>query len=114
VMARNQALVTAGRRVLCAALGVKAPCPEGMLGSLAAVRLPDAEGPARSFLSTDPLQDVLLAEKAIEVPIFRWPAAPARWLRISAQLYNSVEQYSFLAESLLEVLARGASPRAVG
>jgi isopenicillin-N epimerase len=114
VMARNHALAVAGRRVLCAALGVEAPCPEAMLGSLAAVKLPDAEGPPRSFLTTDPLQDLLLEEKSIEVPVFRWPAAPSRWLRVSAQLYNSAEQYGFLAESLVELLARADSPRAVG
>jgi isopenicillin-N epimerase len=114
VMARNHALVVAGRRLLCAALGVAAPCPEEMLGSLAAVRLPDADGPPRSFLSTDPLQDVLLEEKSIEVPIFSWPAAPFRWLRISAQLYNSDEQYRFLAQSLSELLGRAGSPRAAG
>jgi isopenicillin-N epimerase len=114
VMARNHALAVAGRRLLCAALGVAAPCPETMLGSLAAVKLPDAEGPPRSFLATDPLQDLLLEEKSIEVPVFRWPAAPSRWLRVSAQLYNSAEQYGFLAQSLVELLARADSPRAVG
>ncbi len=114
VMARNHALVVAGRRLLCAALNVAAPCPEGMLGSLAAVRLPDGEGPPRSFLTTEPLQDLLLEENFIEVPIFAWPAAPRRWLRISAQLYNSTEQYSFLAQSLVELLGQGDSPRAVG
>jgi isopenicillin-N epimerase len=111
VMARNHALAVAGRRLLCETLGVAPPCPEEMLGSLAAVRLPDDEGPPRGFLSTDPLQDLLLDEKSIEVPIFRWPAAPVRWLRISAQLYNSVEQYRFLAQSLAELLGRhGAAP----
>jgi isopenicillin-N epimerase len=114
VMARNHALAVAGRRLVCQALGVAPPCPEAMLGSLAAVRLPDAEGPPRSFLSTDALQDVLLEEKSIEVPIFKWPATPARWLRISAQLYNSVEQYGFLAQSLAELLARDCSPPAAG
>jgi isopenicillin-N epimerase len=112
VMARNHALAVAARRLVCEALDVTPPCPETMLGSLASVRLPDAEGPPRSFLSTEPLQDVLLTEKSIEVPVFRWPAAPSRWLRISAQLYNSIEQYGFLAQSLAELLARRGSARA--
>jgi isopenicillin-N epimerase len=110
VMARNRALAVAGRRLLCAALGVSPPCPEGMLGSLAAVRLPDDMGPPRSFLGTDPLQDRLLEEQSIEVPIFPWPGRPSRWLRISAQLYNSAEQYAFLAQSLTELLAQSATP----
>jgi isopenicillin-N epimerase len=107
VMARNHALAVAGRRVLCTALRVAPPCPEGMLGALAAVRMPDGDGRPRSFLATDTLQDALLEGKSIEVPIFSWPAAPARWLRISAQLYNSPEQYAFLAQCLTELLAKG-------
>jgi isopenicillin-N epimerase len=35
----------------------------------------------------------------------RWPAPPKRLLRISAQLYNSPEQYSRLAQALREELA---------
>lgn len=112
VMERNRALAQAGRRLLCAALGVSPPCPEGMLGSLAAVQLPDDMGRPRSFLGTDPLQDRLLEEQCIEVPIFPWPARPSRWLRISAQLYNSAEQYAFLAQSLTELLAQSATPPA--
>jgi isopenicillin-N epimerase len=107
IMALNHALAVAGRRTLCTALGVAPPCPEAMLGSLAAVRLPDSAGKPRSFLGTDPLQDVLLDKKSIEVPIFPWPGSPTRWLRISAQLYNTPEQYSFLAQSLTELLASG-------
>jgi len=106
VMAKNHALAVQARKTLCAALDVPPPCPEGMLGSLAAVQLPDGAGAPRPFLSTDPLQDALLEEESIEVPVFAWPAAPARWLRISAQLYNSHEQYAFLAERLRERLAK--------
>jgi isopenicillin-N epimerase len=105
VIARNHALTLAARRLLCAALDIAPPCPEAMLGSLAAIRLPDGEGQPRSFLATDPLQDVLLEKKSIEVPIFVWPQAPARWLRISAQLYNSEAQYAYLAKSLGALLA---------
>jgi len=108
VMTRNHALAVAGRRVLCTALGVAPPCPEGMLGSLAAVRLRDGGGKPRGFLGTDPLQDVLLERKSIEVPILQWPAPPARWLRVSAQLYNSPEQYAYLAQCLTELLAKAA------
>jgi isopenicillin-N epimerase len=104
VMAKNHALARVGRRLLCAALDIAPPCPETMLGSLAAIRLPDGEEPPRSFLAPDPLQDVLLEEKSIEVPIFAWPRAPARWLRISAQLYNSEAQYAYLAKSLAPLL----------
>ncbi len=112
VMAKNHALALQARRTLCTALGVPPPCPEGMLGSLAALRLPDGDGAPRPFLGPDPLQDALLERASVEVPVFAWPRAPARWLRVSAQLYNSQEQYAFLAERLRELLGserRGAS-----
>ena len=54
----------------------------------------------KSPLYEDPLQDRLLEEAAIEVPIIPWPAPPGRLVRISAQLYNHLPQYRTLAEFL--------------
>jgi isopenicillin-N epimerase len=42
----------------------------------------------------------------IEVPVYPWPAPPKRLLRISAQLYNSLPQYEFLAKVLAEELSK--------
>jgi len=42
LMARNRALALDARHLLCAAAGTAPPCPDEMVGSLAAVRLPDA------------------------------------------------------------------------
>ncbi|MHC5066431.1 MAG: aminotransferase class V-fold PLP-dependent enzyme, partial [Planctomycetota bacterium] len=51
----NRNLVLRGRDLLCAALGIDAPCPENMIGSLASVPLGDSEqGPEPLF--EDPLQ----------------------------------------------------------
>jgi isopenicillin-N epimerase len=78
-----------------------------MIGSLVALPLPDgAPGTAESALYTDPLQDVLLGEHGIEVPVIPWPASPRRLLRISVQLYNSLEQYERLAAALQDALHR--------
>jgi isopenicillin-N epimerase len=38
-----------------------------------------------------------------------WPAPPRRLIRVSAQLYNSIDQYQRLAEALSKELA--AEPR---
>jgi isopenicillin-N epimerase len=106
IMALNGALARRARTILCEALGVAPPCPESMLGSLATVALP--EGPAVGIVSpplTDPLQDWLLFERGIEVPVFPWPAAPRRWIRLSPHLHNSEAQYHFLAAALREALA---------
>lgn len=106
IMRRNRALARAARRILCAALGVEPPCPDEMLGTLATVPLPDmtACDVPRDASGLDPLRGRLLREFGIEVPVFSWPAPPTRWLRVSAQLYNSLPDYVKLAEALDQVL----------
>jgi isopenicillin-N epimerase len=98
VRSRNHALVLAARDRLCGALGVAAPAPDDMLGALATVPLPD--GPDLA------LHEALWTQEAIEVPIFPWPAAPRRLLRISAQLYNTIAQFERLATVLPTWLQR--------
>jgi isopenicillin-N epimerase len=106
IMARNRALALEGRRILCQALEIAAPCPEECVGSMAAVPLPDARQDHRPAppLYMDPLQDQLLARHGIEVPVIPWPGFPKRLLRISAQLYNSRQQWELLAGALREEL----------
>jgi isopenicillin-N epimerase len=100
VMARNHALSLAGRRVLCEALGIAPPAPDDLLGSLAAVPIPGPGSP-RSPLAVDPLQNALRFEEGIEVPIFLWPDGSRRIVRISAQLYNRIDDYQKLAAALV-------------
>ena len=111
VMRRNRELALAARRVLCQALQVEAPCPDKFIGSLASLPLPDATdaAPSKSPLYLDPLQDALLEQHSIEVPIIPWPAPPKRLLRISSQLYNSLPQYERLAKALTDCPS-GISP----
>jgi len=98
VRQRNHALALAGRDLLCRALGIPAPAPDDLLGSLATVPLPDG--------SDLGLQEALWTQEAIEVPLFPWPAAPRRHLRISAQLYNTIAQFEVLATVLPSFLQR--------
>ena len=107
VMERNRALALAARRLLCDLLQLPPPCPDGMIGSLAAVTLPNmaAADVARVANGLDPLRGRLLREHGIEVPVFPWPAPPKRLLRVSAQLYNSLPQYERLVEVLKKVLS---------
>jgi len=101
VRRRNHELVLEGRRVLCDALGIDAPCPDSMIGSLASLPLPEGEGESvNELFPFDRLQDRLLQEHRIEVPVIAWPAPPRRLIRISAQLYNSRPQYVALAGAL--------------
>ncbi|HEX5105247.1 MAG TPA: aminotransferase class V-fold PLP-dependent enzyme, partial [Pirellulaceae bacterium] len=102
VMRRNRELAVAGRRILCESLGIQPPCPDEWLGSLASLPLPDAATPtpSKSPLYLDPLQDWLMENGKIEIPVIPWPAPPKRLIRISAQLYNSLPQYRHLAQAL--------------
>ena len=95
----NHDLAIAGRKLLCEALGTAPPAPESMLGSLASVLLPKADDqlPAGAL---DPLQAALWERHRIEVPVMRWPHPELRLLRISPQIYNSLEQYHYLAEAI--------------
>lgn len=111
VRRRNRELALAARKVLGAALGIPSPCPDEMIGSLAAFPLPDASSsePPKTPLYLDPLQETLLERGGIEVPVIPWPAPPKRLLRVSAQLYNSLPQYERLAAVLPGLLTAGLS-----
>ena len=99
--AANHALALWARDRLCAALGCAPPAPDAMLGSLAALPLPAARGERPAPVpGLDALQQRLWERHRIEVPVMHWPAWPARLLRISAQIYNSPEQYEQLAAAL--------------
>jgi isopenicillin-N epimerase len=107
---RNRGLALGARDELCRALGAAPPCPDEMIGSMAALPLPPgAEEAPDSALYLDPLQAQLLERWRIEVPVIPWPAPPARVVRISAEVYNSLEQYQLLAEALTALLAEEAA-----
>jgi isopenicillin-N epimerase len=96
---RNHELALYGRAQLVEALAIAPPCPESMVGSLAAVPLPERRGEAAAA-EVDPLQKELFESHRIEVPLPPWPAPPKRLLRISAQAYNRREEYDRLAQLL--------------
>jgi len=101
--ARNNDLALRARRLLLARLGGEPIAPESMLGSMAAVRLPDSEEGASDsggLLGDDPLPGALWERRRIEVPVIPWPAPPKRLLRVSAQAYNDIEDYERLCEAL--------------
>lgn len=104
VIRRNRALALRARDLLCETVGIERPAPDEMLGAMAAIPLPDGTLRAAPALYGDPLQDRLLFERAIEVPIIPWPHPPKRLLRVSAQLYNDPAEYERLATSLRELL----------
>jgi isopenicillin-N epimerase len=94
IMRRNHELALRARDLFTS----DKPAPDEMIGSMAAIPLPDGDA--------DALMDELLLGHGIEVPVMPWPAPPKRLLRVSAQLYNSIDEYGRLAALLLHRSAR--------
>jgi isopenicillin-N epimerase len=106
IMARNHELALAGQRELLAVFGGEPSAPEDMIGSMATVLLPDARdvqpNPRSPFV--EPLHSQLVA-RGFQVPVSLFPAPPKQHVRISAQLYNDLDQYRALARTLKELLS---------
>jgi len=96
LMATNNSLVLQARHLLCEALGVQPPCPDEMIGSMAVIPMPE-ELENKNFLA---LHDELLDRFSIEVPFIPWEEKPKLLMRVSAQIYNTLEQYEYLARVL--------------
>ena len=113
IVQRNHELALEARDLLCTTLQIDKPAPDEMLGAMAAVPLPDGTQNEAPSLYGDPLQDKLLFEHNIEVPIVPWPAAPKRVLRVSAAVYNTLGDYERLADALTrELRVAGSELRA--
>jgi isopenicillin-N epimerase len=91
VMRRNHELALRARDLLCARMQIDKPAPDEMVGSMAAFPMSDGD--------FNELQDALFA-RGLEVPIMPWPHFGKRLLRISAQLYNTIEDYARLATAI--------------
>jgi isopenicillin-N epimerase len=97
---RNHQLAVLARRLLCDRLQLEPPCPESMLGSMATLPLPERfQGLPRSG-RVDLEQQYLYDRYGIEVPFMRFGSPERRCFRISAQIYNSISEYEYLATAL--------------
>ncbi|CDN11945.1 MAG: aminotransferase class V-fold PLP-dependent enzyme [Richelia sp.] len=92
----NHELVLQGRKLLCDILNVFPPCPKDMIGSMAVIPMPQP-WENQDFVS---LHDRLLDDFGIELPFIPWQGQPKLLMRISAQIYNSIEEYEYLAKVL--------------
>ena len=97
LMERNRALCLEGRDLICNACGTTPPVPDSMLGPLSTIDLPAGCRTARQ------IKDQLENEYRIQVPVWGTPSGTIA-VRISAQVYNSIEQYRYLAEALGTIL----------
>ena len=109
VYAANHALVIEGRDLICRELkdfGVMATAPDHMTGSMTTLLLPEPplDLVNRPTQYDDALQDKLVDKHSVVAPIWRLTADNRRVMRISAQLYNTIEEYQVLADALKEEL----------
>jgi isopenicillin-N epimerase len=105
LQARNRTLALEARGILSDALGVPAPCPDDLVGSLASLPLPmGAPGSPVATLDHEGLSNWTRA-RGIESWFCWWGVPSGRLVRVSAQAYNDESQYRRLAALLQEALA---------
>tara|TARA_B100000963_G_scaffold356417_1_gene376480 strand:+ start:373 stop:1572 length:1200 start_codon:yes stop_codon:yes gene_type:complete len=104
IMQHNHVLALQGRDILCERLGIEQPCPDEMIACISTIRLPGEIPSQEKMHEPDPLHYLLSEKYNIQVPVWSWPSPAGRYLRISAQLYNSIEQYEQLADALVNEL----------
>ncbi len=103
LMAHNRKLALQARKILCEALEQPIPCPEELVGAIATIPLPAHFGKPNLLPNgIDVLQEWLWEKQSIEVPIIPWNNPPQKLIRVSAQLYNSIDEYRFLADTLTQ------------
>lgn len=106
----NRSLVLEARHLIAEQLGTALPAPDSMIGAIATVVLPPHEPERaerlmqRTALYGDALQDALVENHRTQVPVwsYRDPSSGkiSRFVRISAQIYNTIDQYRHLADAL--------------
>jgi isopenicillin-N epimerase len=100
IMQHNHNLAIEGRNLICKTLEIEAPCPDSMIACISTLQLPGKQLPLEIMHEPDPLHEILSSKYNIQVPVWSWPSPAGRYLRISAQLYNTIEQYQALADAL--------------
>jgi len=102
---RNHQLCIEARKLIGEMLNIPDACPDDMLASMATFILPPDKNEISLFYRGNTvLQDKLFHDYHIEVPVWIWKNGQNRLIRISAQLYNSLDDYEKLGRALLKEL----------
>lgn len=99
VMEQNHALCLQARDLVCRRLGLMPPVPATMLGPMSTITLPAGSPDAET------LKAALYDRWRIQIPVWGTPGGTTSF-RLSAQVYNTFEQYVYLAEALSAELGR--------
>lgn len=106
----NRDLCLQARALLTRELSIQPPAPDSMIGSICTLILPpheegrDARLVQRPTRYHDALQDNLLRNWGIQVPVWGLAGRPGRFVRFSAQAYNAMGEYAYLAHALASEL----------
>eukprot|EP01135_Chromosphaera_perkinsii_P002290 Nk52_evm76s221 gene=Nk52_evmTU76s221 len=80
----------------------KIGCSEDMIGALVMVGLPS--GLSKRYSDPLELRHLLRSKYNIECYTWRCKTDGSYWLRVSAQIYNSLHQYKYLCECIKDIL----------
>ena len=94
VRSYSKSLAEKGAQRICEAWGTERLVSSDMLGSMVTLAFPFPTGATEE--AADALHDEIWGRHRIEVPVF--PFGDQCYLRISAQVYNTIDQYERLAE----------------
>jgi isopenicillin-N epimerase len=101
VMALNRDLTLKARRLMLESLGLDAPCPDAMIGSMASIPLPAAAVGAPAHRLDCAGLHAWFRTRGVETWLHPHPLP---LLRISSQLYNDLDQFRQLTMLLEEAL----------
>lgn len=101
---RNHDLAIHGAELICSLLGSEQRVPESMIGTMVSIPIPGTCEP--STLLGEGLWDRLYLNHGIQAPVWDLPGVCKRMVRVSAQLFNTIEDYERLAEALVVELNR--------
>jgi len=105
LMKRNKELVFKSAFMICDEFKIEMPYPYNMTGSIYGFPFfSDVNFTPYRVNLRSPVQETLFNDFNIEVIVSYWKKPPERLLRISAQAYNSFEQYEYLLSSLKKIL----------
>jgi isopenicillin-N epimerase len=100
LMARNRALVSEAASLIAERLGCRIAIPASLRGAMAAIPMDATSGPSDVAVQ---MRQALTRDHGIVAPIYEFGGQI--WVRISAQIYNQIEDYQLCAEALIKLRA---------
>ncbi|WP_244952509.1 aminotransferase class V-fold PLP-dependent enzyme [Xanthomonas maliensis] len=98
---RNHALAVRAAACIAQSLPLRRVAPDAMVGSMVALQM-DRQAPA---ITAAGLQDRLYDVHGIDVAIADWSPPSGHLVRLSAQVYNTLDEYVQLGQALAECVA---------